>query len=64
MLQMAQAAIAEKIAEKQSASQIEEDESEGVEEPESSDDDEVEIVQNKTEEGDEYDERLRRLLDR
>ena len=38
--------------------------SEGVEEPESSDDDEVEIVQNKTEEGDEYDERLRRLLDR
>ena len=64
MMQMAQAAIDEKIAEKQSAPQIEEDESEGVEEPESSDDDEVEIVQNKTEEGDEYDERLRRLLDR
>ena len=64
MMQMAQAAIDEKIAEKQSAPQIEEDESEGVEEPESSEDDEVEIVQNKTEEGDEYDERLRRLLDR
>ncbi|GIS50271.1 MAG: hypothetical protein Ct9H90mP24_5630 [Methanobacteriota archaeon] len=43
---------------------IEENDPEGVEEPESSDDDEVEVVQNKTEEGDEYDERLRRLLDR
>ena len=64
MMQMAQAAIDEKIAEKQSAPLIEENEPEGVEEPESSDDDEVEVVQNKTEEGDEYDERLRRLLDR
>ena len=63
-MQMAQAAIDEKIAEKQSAPLIEESEPEGVEEPESSDDDEVEVVQNKTEEGDEYDERLRRLLDR
>jgi len=43
---------------------IEENEPEGVVEPESNDDDEVEVVQSKTEEGDEYDERLRRLLDR
>ena len=64
MMKMAQAAIDEKIAEKQSAPPIEEKEPEGVEEPESSDDDEVEIIQNETEEGDEYDERLRRLLDR
>ena len=64
MMQMAQAAIDERIAEKRSAPLIEENEPEGVEEPESSDDDEVEVVQNKTEEGDEYDERLRRLLDR
>ncbi len=64
MMKMAQAAIDEKIAEKQSAPPIEEKEPERVEEPESSDDDEVEIIQNETEEGDEYDERLRRLLDR
>ena len=64
MMEMAQAAIDERIAEKRSAPLIEENEPEGVEEPESSDDDEVEVVQSKTEEGDEYDERLRRLLDR
>ena len=64
MMQMAQAAIDEKIANKQSSPLIEENEPEGVEEPESSDDDEVEVVQDKTEDGDEYDERLRRLLDR
>ena len=64
MMQMAQAAIDEKIANKQSSPLIEKNEPEGVEEPESSDDDEVEVVQDKTEDGDEYDERLRRLLDR
>ena len=64
MMQMAQAAIEEKIANKQSSPLIEKNEPEGVEEPESSDDDEVEVVQDKTEDGDEYDERLRRLLDR
>ena len=64
MMQMAQAAIDEKIANKQSSPLIEENEPEGVEEPESSDDDEVEVVQHKADDGDEYDERLRRLLDR
>ena len=64
MMQMAQAAIDEKIAEKQSSPLIEENDHEIVEEPESGNDDEVEIVRNNAEEGDEYDERLRRLLDR
>ena len=64
MMQMAQAAIDEKIAEKQSSPLIEENDNEIVEEPESGNDDEVEIVRNNAEEGDEYDERLRRLLDR
>ena len=63
MMQMAQAAIEEKIAEKKSAPLIKEKEPERIEGPESSDD-EVEIVQSDAEEGDEYDERLRRLLDR
>jgi len=64
MMEMAQAAIDEKIAEKQSSPLIEENDNEIVEELESGNDDEVEIVRNNVEEGDEYDERLRRLLDR
>jgi hypothetical protein len=61
---MAQAAIEEKIAEKQSPPMIEEEDLEMVEGAEPSDDEDVEIIQSEREEGDEYDERLRRLLDR
>ena len=61
---MAQAAIEEKIAEKQSPPLIEEEDLEMVEGAEPSDDEDVEIIQSEREEGDEYEERLRRLLDR
>ncbi|MGB1461445.1 MAG: CARDB domain-containing protein [Candidatus Thalassarchaeaceae archaeon] len=65
MMQLAQAAIDEKIAERRSTPPvIEENEPERLGEPESDEDEELEIVKQQTEEGDEYDQRLRRLLDR
>ena len=65
MMQMAQAAIEEKMAEKKSAPKNEEEtEFSGGDYQEESEDDEVEMVQQEADAGDEYDERLRRLLDR
>jgi len=62
---MAQAAIEEKMAEKKSAPKNEEEtEFAGGDYQEESEDDEVEMIQQEADAGDEYDERLRRLLDR
>ena len=71
LMALAQAAIDEKIAEREAESNLEADEedSDGSEEtsertPEESEEDEVEFIQQEAEGGDEYDQRLRRLLDR
>jgi hypothetical protein len=64
LMSMAQAAIDEKIAEKEERREQEEVEGENDEPTDDSEEDEIEFIQSEGENGDEYDERLRRLLDR
>ena len=73
LMSLAQAAIDEKIAGKEAGSSQETDRSESDEseestedspEPEGEEGDEGEFIQQESEDGDEYDQRLRRLLDR
>jgi hypothetical protein len=64
LMSLAQAAIDEKMAEKEEESGSDESEENQEDSSEDGEEDEVEFIQPESEDGDEYDQRLRRLLDR